>query len=141
MRGRTGDAAGFSIIEMIIAMMLLAVLALAILPLLIGATKASVVNKTLVAATSFANAQLAPIRAAYPNDSTDSSCDLLRSTYAMPAIDDPAGTGLKADVVIPACPDASEFPGAVTVTVTVYPSDAPSKILVTLPTKVLVHGQ
>ena len=131
---------GFSIVEVILAMFLLAILALAVLPLMIGATRASTTNRSLVSATTFANAQIAPIRAAFPNAATGTtSCATLRSTYAQTGIADPSGTGLMADVTIGTCPSAStDYPAAVSVTVSVYKSAAPTKILASLPTTVMV---
>lgn len=135
---RNAEDDGFSVVELIIAMFLLAVLALAVLPLLIGATRTSVVNKSLVAATTFANSQLAPIRASFPNDAINTTCAALQE-YQASGTQDPAGTGLKADVVVGPC--AAPMPALVTVTVTVYKESSPSAppvTLVTLPTKVLV---
>lgn len=125
---------GFSLVEIILALFLLALLALTVLPLIIGATRVSVSNKDLVAATTFANAQLAPIKAAYPNDpTTPTSCATLRTTYAKTAIPDPAETGLTADVTIGACPAA--YPGTVTVTVKVIEGGT---TIVTVPTRITV---
>jgi len=136
MRATRSRDAGFSIVELVVAMFLLAVLALALLPLLVGATRTSVVNKSLTSATAFANAQLAPIRAAYPNDSTTSSCAALRSAFNSKTTADPAGTGLQALITVGTCPVAP-FPAIVTVNVTVTKG---STTLVSLPTKVLVAG-
>nr|WP_274635829.1 prepilin-type N-terminal cleavage/methylation domain-containing protein [Microbacterium bovistercoris] len=135
-RGTGGTDAGFSIVEVIIAMFLLAVIALALLPLLVGVTRSSVTNKSLVAATSLANAQLAPIRSQFPNTSTGTNqCSDVRAKSAS-AVPGPAGSGLLADVVVAACP--TTFPDTVTVTVKVYKSGAPSQILAAVPTKILV---
>ncbi|MCW3494794.1 prepilin-type N-terminal cleavage/methylation domain-containing protein [Microbacterium sp. SSM24] len=133
---------GFSLVEVIIAMFLLMVLALAVLPLIIGATRVSGSNKDLVAATTFANAQLAPIRAAYSNNpTTPTSCSALVSTYARTGLVDPAGTGLRANVIVSTCPTgASLYPAVVTVTARVYDVGEPSTILATVPTKVMVSG-
>ncbi len=135
-RDDVGDG-GFSIVELIIAMFLLAVLALALLPLLVGATRTSSVNKSLVASTTFANAQLAPIRAAFSNDSTTSSCANL-GTYAKTGTVDTSGSGLQADVLVGACPAA--YPGTVTVSVKVYRTATPGTVLALVPTKILVAG-
>jgi type II secretory pathway pseudopilin PulG len=131
------DAAGFSLIEIIIAMFLLMVIALALLPALIGATRVSVVNRSLVEATAFANAQLAPIRAAFPdNSSSPTSCGTLTAKNGSVNPDQPSPkTRLFAKIVVGACPSA--YPGTVAVTVIVYDKD-PLKPIVTLPTKVLV---
>ncbi|WP_404432415.1 prepilin-type N-terminal cleavage/methylation domain-containing protein [Microbacterium lacus] len=125
---------GFSIVEMIIAMFLLAVLALAVLPLLIGATQASSVNKSLNAATTFAGAQLAPIRADFPAQGTN-SCAAVHATAG--SAEDLAN-GLESTVVVGTCPGV--YPGTVTVTVTVYRAGEPSSPLITIPTRVLVSG-
>lgn len=125
---------GFSLVEVIMAMFLLAVLALTVLPLIIGATRVSVSNRDLVAATTFANAQLAPVKAAFPNDpTTPTSCAALRAAHAATAVPDPAGTGLTADVTIGTCPAA--YPGTVTVTVRVIDDGT---TIVTLPTRIMV---
>lgn len=126
---------GFSVVEVVIAMFLLAVLALAVLPLVIGATRVSVSNRDLVGATAFANAQLAPIRAAFPNDPVSpTTCSSLRSRAATD-VTDPAGTGLEADIVVGTCP--ATYPGTVSVTVTVRDSagevtSIPTRIMVSL---------
>lgn len=132
------DSEGFSIVEVIIAMFLLMVLALAVLPLIIGATTTSVVNRDLVAATTYANAQLAPIKATFPSDpATPTSCATLRSRAAADVVDT-AGTGLQADVTIGSCP--TTYPGAVLVTVAVEDSADPGVVLVRLPTRVTVSA-
>lgn len=126
---------GFSLVEVIIAMFLLAVIALAVLPLTIAATRVSVDNEELLAATAFANARLAPIRDAYPvNPITATTCTSLSGRTAVD-IPDPAGTRLLADTTIGGCP--SIYPGSVLVTVTVTEG---SSTLVSLPTRVYVSA-
>ncbi|MDN3496125.1 prepilin-type N-terminal cleavage/methylation domain-containing protein [Planococcus sp. APC 4015] len=126
---------GFSLVEVIIAMFLLAVIALAVLPLTITAVRASVGNADLVAATTFANAQLAPIRDAFPQDPAETtSCAVLRAR-ATTATPGPAGSDLVAAITVSGCPAA--YPGSMNVTVTVSERGSP---LVTLPTRVLVSG-
>lgn len=135
---RTAD--GFSLVEVIIAMFLLAVLSLAVLPLSIAAARTSVVNRDLVAATAFANAQLAPIKADFGVGRTGPArCSELaaRAAPAEGAIPDPAGTGMRATVAIGPCPtDAALYP--VTAAVTVEVLDAAGSSLVVIPTLVLV---
>jgi type II secretory pathway pseudopilin PulG len=133
---------GFSLVEVIIAMFLLMVLALAVLPLIIGATRVSGSNKDLVAATTFANAQLAPISAAYSNNpTTPTSCAALVAAYAKTGVVDPAGTGLRADVTVSTCPvGATLYPAVVTVTARVYEVGSSSTTLVRVPTKIMVSG-
>lgn len=128
---------GFSLVEVVIAMFLLMVLSLAVLPLAITAMRSSVGNADIAAATTFANAQLAPISAAFPNDPvTPTTCSALR-TRAVSGVADPAGTGLRADVTVGTCPAA--YPGSVTVTITVAPSGGGAR-LVSLPTRVSVSA-
>jgi type II secretory pathway pseudopilin PulG len=146
-------ADGLSIVELIIAMFLLAVVALALLPLLVGVTRTTATNKELVAATSLANAQVAAIRAQYPNDSSTSACGALAQsivhlktgadaagiTLASPqplvaGIPGPAGSGLTARVSTSTCPAA--MPGTVTMTVVV--TDRAGRALVSLPTLIVV---
>lgn len=126
---------GFSLVEVIIAMFLLAIIALAVLPLTVTAVRASVGNADLVAATTFANAQLAPIVDAFPQDpSATSSCVVLQA-HAATATPGPVGTDLVSDITVGPCP--SDYPAAVDVTVTVTENGA---TLVSLPTRVLVTG-
>ncbi|MET0295796.1 MAG: prepilin-type N-terminal cleavage/methylation domain-containing protein [Microbacterium sp.] len=126
---------GFSLVEVIIAMFLLAVIALAVLPLTITAVRASVGNADIVAATSFAHAQLAPIRDAFPqNPTSTTSCAVLRAR-ATAGVPGPAGSGLLAGIAVGTCPTV--YPGSMTVTVTVSENGS---TLVTLPTRVLVSG-
>lgn len=137
---RTNDE-GFSLVEVIIAMFLLAVLSLAVLPLLIGATRLSVTNKDFVAANAFANAQLAALRDSYPLAPTNpTSCAALqtRAVSAGSAIQDPAGTGMRATIqILDACPTATTgFPASIRVSVSVR--NAAGDQLATLPTRIRV---
>jgi type II secretory pathway pseudopilin PulG len=131
---------GFSLVEVIIAMFLLMVLALAVLPLMVGATRVSVTNKDLVAATAFANSELAAIRTDFTADlATSARCsDLVaKAAPAGSAIPDPAGTGMTAIVTVGACPAAADaYPASIAVTVIVR--DASGAELTTLPTLILV---
>lgn len=129
---------GFSLVEVIIAMFLLMVLALAVLPLMVGATRVSVANRDLVGANTFANGQLAPIKAAFPNDpATPTSCAALQSRAATD-VPDPGGTGLIADLTVGACP--ATYPGIVLVTVLVEDAADPGQTIVRLPTRILVSA-
>lgn len=129
-----GLANGFSLVEIVIAMFLLALMAMAVLPLLIGTVTASVTNRSMVAATTFANATLESIRAEFPTDG-ESSCAAVRDK-AVDA-DDPAGTGLRATITVTPeeCPTA--LPDTLTVTVEVK-EPAETRPLVTLVTEILV---
>lgn len=117
-------------------MFLLAVLSLAVLPLMIGVAEASAGNRTLASANTFANSQIAPIRAAYPTADSATSCATARSALPSAGFTDPAGTGLSADTTVGTCPGA--YPGTLTVTVRVYRTSEPAKTLVSLPTRILV---
>lgn len=64
---RTGDS-GFSLVEVVIAMLMLGLMSLALLPLLIGTMKASVENRSLVTATAIANDRIAEVRAGFRDD-------------------------------------------------------------------------
>lgn len=66
---------GFSLIELVIAVLLLGLLAIGALPLVVGSAQASANNRSLVTATTYANALLAGLRADFGNDRTDSSCN------------------------------------------------------------------
>lgn len=126
---------GFSLVELIIAIFVLAILSLAVLPLLIGAASASTVNRDHVKATSFANEQIANLRAGFPLDSA-SSCAALTHKEASAAapIAGPAGSGMKATIDVSTCPTgAANYPASITVTVTVF--DAAGDEVTTLPTR------
>ena len=98
----------------------------------------TVTSRDLVAATTFANAQLAPIKASFPNDPlTPTSCATLGARAATDVVDT-AGTGLQADLTIGTCPAA--YPGIVLVTVAVEDSAAPGTALVRIPTRVSVSA-
>lgn len=139
MRARETSEEGFGLIELIVAMLLLAVLALALLPTLIGASIASSTNRSLVAANSFAAAQLAPIRAAFPiAPNLKRDCDDLRA-FESTGIAGPEGSGLVADVTVGECADGAG-PTAALVTVSVY-RDSTATPLTTITTRVLVESE
>lgn len=155
---RIGDA-GFSLIELVIAALLLGLLAIGALPLLARSVQASTNNRSLVAATAFANASLAGLRAEFGNDRTDASCiDLTKAVIAINAGDlekhpnhpeAPAGSGLAAELGGPRLPGQTALPPldctpggagpvAVPVTVEVFPGDDRARVLVSLSTQILV---
>ncbi|MDX2377132.1 prepilin-type N-terminal cleavage/methylation domain-containing protein [Microbacterium sp. LRZ72] len=128
---------GFSLVELVIAMFLSAILALAVLPLLVTTTRVSDENRSAVAAATFANAQLAPARAEFGNNDLTTTCTAVAG-LAFVGKEDPAATGLRADVTVSACPEA--LPGTVTVTATVYAADDPGTALATIPTRIVVSA-
>ncbi|MGC3956386.1 MAG: prepilin-type N-terminal cleavage/methylation domain-containing protein [Propionicimonas sp.] len=126
---------GFSLIEVLIAMFVLALMALALIPLLIGATRLSVTNRSLAAASAFATAEIAEVQSAFGNDSPRLCSEL--SGYKHNNFPDPAGTGLVAvRKALEAC-GADEY-STITIQVSVAAADKPTHALVTLTTKVLV---
>ena len=138
---------GMSLIEVIIAMSLLALMAIGVLPLILGSVHTSASNRSLVAATTFANAQLAELRAAFSNDSLRSCSELVDSTkpnptapYLRAGFPDPAGTGLTADRAAPDSPCGAEAYHTVTIPVTVHPAGDPGRGLVTLTSEILVSN-
>lgn len=64
---RTEDR-GFSLVEIVIAMLLLAVVAVAILPLIIGVTQLTVTNSDSVRAKALVQQKLASIQSDYPTN-------------------------------------------------------------------------
>lgn len=132
MSSDTRDDDGVGLIEIVVAMLLLAVLALGVLPLLLQATTASVVNRDLVAANNVASAELAPIRAGFPNSPANAKtcADLTAYTHAKQA----ASSGLSAERTI-SCSGA----GTGTVTVKVYRGTETTPTVI-IATRVMVGG-
>ncbi|MFI8594780.1 prepilin-type N-terminal cleavage/methylation domain-containing protein [Microbacterium sp. NPDC078428] len=128
---------GFSAVELVIAMFLVAILALALLPLLMTGTRTSDTNRSLVAATAFASAQLAPIRADFAPHELATTCTSVQSA-AVTARPGPSGSGLLADVLVSGCP--GEYPGTVTVTAIAYASASPGSPLATVATRIVVSA-
>lgn len=155
---RTSDS-GFSLIEVIIAVLMLGLMAIGMLPLFVGSVQASAGNRSLVAATTLANAQLAGLRAEFGNDRTDASCSELRQTISDINAGDldghphhpvaPAGSGLSAELGGPRAEGGSELseldctagatgPVAVAVSVEVFPAGERDRVLASLSTEILV---
>lgn len=128
---------GFSLIELVMAMFLFGLIALAILPSAISAAELSVVNRDHVAANAFASGQLALVRSDFP-DTGDNACTAVQAhTQMTPRVEDPAKTGLEAEIVVsPTCPT---FPGVVDATVKVFdPEVSGTAPVVTMSTKIVV---
>lgn len=131
------DQVGASMIEVLLAIFALAVMALGLAPLLIGSAQAGVTNTQLVAANSFANAQLSALREKFPNDVTSVTAWTCADVQARAAVltAGTAPSGLASTVSLTgACPAAW---GAVGVRVVVT-STATGTTLATLTTKVLI---
>lgn len=137
--GEKSTTGGFSLVEIVIAMLVLALMALGALPLILGSMRVSTSNRSLVAATTFANAQLAEIRAAFGND-TARRCSELVAPYVRSGFPDPAGTGLTADRTVPDSPCSGETYQTVVVTVAVHPAGDPGHDLVVLTSEILVSN-
>ncbi len=125
--------AGLGLVEVVIAMLLLMVLSLAVLPLMITATQSSVGNREMVKANALANSTVAALRAQFPDHSTETSCGSVRAVTG----EADAETGLTTTVTFPGgCP--AQYPGTVTVTVSVARSAEPGTPLGTVSTQILV---
>lgn len=59
---------GFSLVEVVVAMMLFAVIAVGILPLIMGVTQLTVLNSDVVRAKAGIQQKLSTLQAAYPTD-------------------------------------------------------------------------
>ncbi len=125
---------GFSLVEVILAMLLLSMLSLAVLPLIIGATALSVQNKGTVQATALADSYLSALKAKFPaQPTTDTKCSgdegLVKRAAelvdgdptTLPNIAVPSG--LTRSIVVESCPTGAYAgkPAAVLVTITVTP--------------------
>lgn len=107
------DDDGFTVIEVVIAMLLLAVIAIMLIPALIGATKVSAQNTTLATASQLAGQQIDEAR------SREATCAALQAYQAetVAPVVDARGVSLQATRDAITCP--SSYPGTATVTVSV----------------------
>lgn len=136
---RTEPEAGFSLIEVLVAMFLLGLLSIGLLPALISIIQLSAQNRDQVAATSYANAVISDLRQEFTSRAdADNSCGTLVTRMANPR-PAPDGSGLSAILSSsgspPACP--SDYPASVAVTVTVRGA-ASSRTLTNITTEFLV---
>ena len=128
-------AGGFSLVEVLIAMLILALMAVGLIPLMIGSIRSSKTNGTILAANAHASAQLSELRTGFGNDK-DNSCDAVKDAAAALSGDGPADSGLTSTLSVASCP--ASLPGTVTVTATVARTAPPGKPLVTLTTAIAV---
>lgn len=127
--------AGFSLVEVIIAMFVLALMAIGLIPLMVGAMQSSVTNRSLATASAFATAQLAEVQSSFGNDSPRPCSEL--AGYEHDDFPDPAGSRLLATRrALESC-GTDEY-ATITVQVSVASVDQPTRELVSLTTKVLV---
>ena len=128
-------SAGFSLVEVVIAMFILALISIAVLPLLVTTTAASVQSRTQVSASSQASAEVALLRQQF-RDELENSCAAVASAAAARTGEQDPTTGRFTKVAVSACP--SVLPGTITITVEVHPTAALSGALATLTTQLLV---
>ncbi|MFB7885673.1 hypothetical protein [Microbacterium sp. NPDC056057] len=99
MRERSGDAAGFGLVEVIIAFFLLAIIAVAILPVLFNGIAYSVEQSSTATATRALNAQIEELR-----NTTNVSCaDLQTAASPGTTTTDGRGTTITIGGSAPAC--------------------------------------
>jgi prepilin-type N-terminal cleavage/methylation domain-containing protein len=112
------DDEGFTIIEVLIAMLLLAILALAILPSLVGILKASVRNVNVATATQIVNKNLVDAR------TIGTTCAALQSygSAVVSTVTDTRGVTFSTTRAVSACP--STYPATVRVSITVMSTNS-----------------
>lgn len=114
---RTTDE-GFTLVEVLIAMLLLAILALAILPSLVGILKASVRNVNVATATQMVNQNLTDAR------TIGTTCAAIQSYGAavVSTVTDTRGVTFSTTRTVSACP--TTYPATVKVSVTVMSTNS-----------------
>lgn len=132
---RPADA-GFSVIEVIIAMAVLGLMSIALVPAMLTAIQVSTTNREQVAATTYANAQLASLRQQLATNPTR-TCDAIAADAAGLSV---AKDALIATVTITRCPPTSDRPGTVAVSVGVAASKKPTAPLTVLNSEILVKA-
>lgn len=113
MQKRERDDAGFSLVEVVVAMMLFALLSVAVIPLMISITVLTAQNRDAEAGRSSVAADIAALRERYPSDpaiSSPSLCSQLNDE-GFNATPSDIGHGLLATRTADACPVT--FPGAI----------------------------
>jgi prepilin-type N-terminal cleavage/methylation domain-containing protein len=117
MEQRSNDE-GFTLIEVLIAMLLLAILALALLPSLIGILKPSVRNVNVATATQIVNRNLVDAR------TIGTTCAALQSYGAavVATVTDTRNVTFSTTRSVTACP--ASYPGTVKVTVSVMSTNS-----------------
>lgn len=137
MESHAAHEGGFSLVEVILAMLLLTLIAIGILPMLIGATQASSSNRDLVAANQLAQEHLAAVRAKYP-DTAENKCSIVAAESTTGSAG-PDGSDIVVDVTVSACPaDPDDYPTTVRVSATVRENTAATNPMTVVPTEILV---
>lgn len=133
-RRHSGDA-GFSMIEIVVAMFVLAVMSIGLLPLILGTIQTSVLNRQLVAATTLAGTSLDDARRVA---ASTPSCAALTTWRAGLVTGTPTADGSIVEATVGSCPTA--FPGTVLVSVRVRSAADSTATLAALQTKVIVNS-
>lgn len=125
---------GFGLVEIVVSLLVLALLAVALLPLLIQGLKVAAANATLATATQLVQDQLEVARAGQSCAAVE-ALDGLQTTA-------PDSRGISYDVTgvvaSGACP--ATFPGIIEITVEVARNDAPTDIITSATTYILVSA-
>lgn len=131
MRDRSADAAGFGLVEMIIAFFLLAIIAVAILPVLYNGIAYSSQQSSTATATRALNSQIEELR-----NTTNVSCADLRAA-ANPGTTTKDGSGGTITIKGPA-PTCTSTTHLQAVTLTLIATSAAGKQVATVTAKVYV---
>ena len=138
-RRDSADERGFTLAEILVAMVILALISLVLLPILINGTKTSAQTAAIASATQIVNAQLNMARAA------GTTCTAVQ-TATSPTIGTKSayrGVPLKLTYTVGACPTSpapsATSPGTILVTATVTRTDT-GKTLSSASTRILVKG-
>ena len=123
-RGGLTDDSGFSLVEIVIAMLLFAVIAVGLLPLIFGVTQVTVQNSESVRGKAVIQQKLSQIQASYPTDPAVSvgsrppgQTDDCVALLGLP--DEVIEGGLTLSTTAGPCPAAGVYPGTVAVEITV----------------------
>lgn len=127
--------AGLGLVEILVSMLILALLAIAVLPVLMQGMKTSSNTATLATAGQLAAQELEVARTLSADCATLSAFDDAPAHTAL----DARGVSLLISRSVGACPAAADYPGVVRVTVQVAKVDAPSAVLATATTLVLLE--
>jgi prepilin-type N-terminal cleavage/methylation domain-containing protein len=129
----SGPQAGFSLVEIVVAMFILALVAVSLAPILVSSLKQTATNALSTQATHLASVQMDAVRAQTPN------CAAL-TAYAsstLPVAATGQGVSLSITQAIGACP--STYPGTAPFTVTVRRTDT-NEVLATATTLVYLQS-
>lgn len=129
------ESSGFSLVEIVVAMLALGVISLALAPLLWMSIQSSQGNRSQTMAMAFADAQVAEFRAVFPTQS-DNSKTCAAAQVFVPSVSAPTGSDLVSAAPEVVCPSA--YPGSARVTVKIYQGSVTGVPVATVVTEVLV---